>query len=64
MKRVIVIDIEDAKLIKDLITDEVMDNCTLEDKERLLKLKYGLWQEVERTERMQMLREMRLGVMV
>ena len=63
MKRAIVIDIEDAKLIRDLITDEVMDNCTLEDKERLLKLKYGLWQEVERTERMQMLREMRRGVM-
>lgn len=63
MKRAIAIDIEDAKLIKDLITDEVMDNCTLEDKERLLKLKYGLWQEVERTERMQMLREMRQGVM-
>ena len=63
MKRAIVIDIEDAKLIRDLIKDEVMDNCTLEDKERLLRLKYGLWQEVERTERMQMLREMRLGVM-
>lgn len=62
MKRAIVIDIEDAKLIRDLITDEVMDNCTLEDKEKLLRLKYGLWQEVERTERMQMLREMRLGV--
>ena len=29
MKRAIVIDIEDAKLIRDLITDEVMDNCTL-----------------------------------
>ena len=63
MKRAIVIDIEDARMIRDLITDEVMDNCTLEDKEKLLSLKYGLWQEVERTERMQMLREMRLGVM-
>jgi len=64
MKRAIAIDIEDAKLIRDLITDEVMDSCTVKDKERLLRLKYGLWQEVERAERMQLLWEMRQGVRV
>ena len=64
MKRAIAIDIEDARLIRDLITDEVMDNCTLQDKERLLKLKYGLWQEVERADRMLMAWAARKGMAV
>lgn len=64
MKRAIAIDIEDARLIRDLITDEVMDNCTLQDKERLLKLKYGLWQEVERADRMLMAWAARKGLAV
>ena len=62
MKRAIAIDIEDARLIRDLITDEVMDNCTLSDKTRLLKLKYSLWQECERADMMLMVWAARKGM--
>ena len=59
MTRAIAIELDDARLVRDLLTDEFMDGCTVAQKAQLLRLKYNLWAEVEKADKRAMVWEMR-----